>query len=76
MGNRECYTQKTLKEGAEEFIKTKQVKYGNKTPDGGGKQKALVNIKGASYSLIMGTPTKEWYDLPSPGLIFWQTSSQ
>ena len=25
---------------------------------------------------MMGIPTKEWDDLPSPGLMFWQTSSQ
>ena len=24
----------------------------------------------------MGIPTKEWYDIPYPGLIFFQTSSQ
>ena len=25
---------------------------------------------------MMGIPTKEWYDIPSTGLIFFQTSSQ
>ena len=38
--------------------------------------KILVNIKDGSCSLVMGIPTKEWHDIPSPGLVFYQTSSQ
>ena len=53
----------------------KQEKPGNKPPYGG-EQKTLVNVKDASCSLVMGIPTKEWYDLPYPGLVFSQTSSQ
>ena len=54
----------------------KQVKYGNKHPDGGGEQKTLVNVEDALCSLVMGIPAKEWEDLPYPVLKLWQTSSQ
>ena len=53
----------------------KQEKSSNKTP-GGGDQKALVNVKDTSCSLVMGYPIKEWGELPSPGLMFCQTSTQ
>ena len=53
----------------------KQVKSGSKPP-GEGRDKKLVNVKDSSYSIIMDIPTKEWYDLPSPELMFYQTSSQ
>ena len=53
----------------------KQEKSSNK-PSGGGYQKALVNVKGALCSLIMGSSTEEWGELPSPGLMFCQTSTQ
>ena len=53
----------------------KQEKYYNKPP-GGVDQKALVNAKDSSFSLMMGSPTKEWGKLPYPGLIFCQTSTQ
>ena len=45
-------------------------------PPGGGDQKSLVNIKDAFCSLMMGSPTEEWGELPSPGLMFCQTSTQ
>ena len=38
--------------------------------------KALVNVKDASCSLMMGSPTDEWGELPYPGLMFCQTSTQ
>ena len=53
----------------------RQEKSGNKPPDGE-EQKTLVNVKDASFSIIMGIPTKEWDDLPYPGLVFCQTSSR
>ena len=53
----------------------KQEKYSNK-PHGGGEQRALVNIKDALCSIIMGYPTKKWVKIPSPGLVFCQTSTQ
>ena len=53
----------------------KQEKSSNKPP-GGGDQKALVNVKDASCSLMMGSPTDEWGELPSPGLMLCQTSTQ
>ena len=53
----------------------KQEKSSNKPP-GGGYQKELVNVKDASCSLIMEDPTEEWGKLPSPGLMFYQTSTQ
>ena len=36
----------------------------------------MVNIREALCSLIMGSPTEEWGELPSPGLMFCQTSKQ
>ena len=53
----------------------KQVKYGNKPPDGGGEQKTLVNVEDASCIVMMGIPIKEWYYLPYPGTVLYQTSS-
>ena len=35
----------------------------------------MVNVEDVSCSLMMGIPTKEWDDLPSPGIIFFQTLS-
>ena len=55
-GNKYCPTQARLKEGAEAFRKMKQEKSSNKPP-GEGDQKALVNVKDASCSLVMGYPT-------------------
>ena len=52
-----------------------QEKLSNKTPRGE-YQKALVNIKDASCSLTMRSPTDEWGELPSPGLMFCKTSTQ
>ena len=56
-------------------MKIKQGKYSNKTP-GGGYQKALVNVKDASCSLMMGSPTKEWVKQPYTGLMSCQTWTQ
>ena len=53
----------------------KQGKYVKKTPDRGDK-KVLVNVKYALCSIIMGSPTEEWGEPPSPGLILCQTSTQ
>ena len=53
----------------------KQEKYSN-NPLGGGDQKALVNAKYASFSLMMGPPTEEWSKPPSTGIMFCQTSTQ
>ena len=53
----------------------KQDKLSNKPP-GGGYQKALVNVKESFCSLMMGSPTDEWGELLSHGLIFCQTSTQ
>ena len=53
----------------------KQEKSSNKTP-GGGYQKALVNIKDALCSLMMGYTTDEWGELPSPCLKFCKNSTQ
>ena len=53
----------------------KQEKSSNKLPVGGD-QKSSVNVKDALCSIMMGSPTKEWGKLPSPGLIFFQTSTQ
>ena len=36
----------------------------------------MVNVKDASCSLMMGIRTKELDELPSPGLMFFHTSSQ
>ena len=74
-GNNDCPTQARLKEDAEAFIKMKQEKDSNKPP-GVGDQKALVTAKDASCSTMMGSPTKEWGELPSPGLMLWQISTQ
>ena len=57
-GNNDYSTQARLKEDAEAFRKVKQEKSSNKPP-GGGDQKALVNVKDASCSLMMGSPTDE-----------------
>ena len=35
----------------------------------------MVNVEDVSCSLMIGIPTKEWDDLPSPGIIFFQTLS-
>ena len=45
-------------------------------PPGEGGQKALLNVKDSSCSIIMGSPTKEWGKLPSTGLMLCQTSTQ
>ena len=45
-------------------------------PPGEGGQKALLNVKDSSCSIIMGSPTKEWGKLPFTGLMFCQTSTQ
>ena len=55
-GNNDCPTQDRLKEDAETFRKMKQEKYSNKPP-GGGDQKSLVDVKDASCSLMMVSPT-------------------
>ena len=52
-----------------------QEKFSNKPP-GVGEQKALANVKDASCSLIMGSPTEEWGELPPTGLMLCQTSTQ
>ena len=74
-GNNDFPTQSRLKEDVEAFRKMKQEKSSNKPP-GGGYQKALVNVKDASYSLMMVSPTDEWGELQSPGLMFCQNSTQ
>ena len=53
----------------------KQEKSSSKPP-GGGDHKALVNVKDDSCSLMMGSPTKEWVELPSTGLMFCKTSTE
>ena len=53
----------------------KHEKYSN-DPPGGGYQKVLVNVKDASCILMMRSPTDERGELPSPGLMFCQTSTQ
>ena len=35
-----------------------------------------MNVKDTLGSLLMGSPTDEWGELPFPGLIFCQTSTQ
>ena len=70
-GNNQLSTQTKLKEDAEAFRKMKQEKYGNNPPDGVD-QTTLVNVKYASYSLLMGISTKDWDELPSPRLMFCQ----
>ena len=74
-GNNNFPSQARLKEDAEAFRKMKQEKSSNKPP-GGGDQKSLVNVKDALCSIMMGSPTDEWGELPSPGLMFFQTSTQ
>ena len=74
-GNNDCPTQARRKQDAEAFIKINQEKYSNKPP-GGGDHNALVNVKDTSFSLMMGSTTEEWSELPSPGLVFCQTSTQ
>ena len=68
-------TQTNIKEDSEVFRNMKQVKSCTNPPDGGGEQKTLVNVEDASCIIIMGIPTKEWDDIPSPGLVFYHTSS-
>ena len=68
-GKQKCPTQKKFKEDTEEFRNIKQGKSGKTPPDGGREQKTLVNIEDASCSLMVGVRTKEWDDLPSPGLM-------
>ena len=63
------YTDKT-QIGAGAFRKTNQGKSGINPPGGGREQKILVNAEDASCSLMMGVPTREWDDLPYPGLMF------
>ena len=53
----------------------KQDKYAN-NPPGGGDKKVLVNVKDALCSLMMEAPTEEWVETPSPGLMFFQNSTQ
>ena len=74
-GNNDFPTIARLKEDAEAFRKMKQEKSSNKPP-GGGDQKAPVNVKDASCSLMMVSSTDEWVELPSPGLMLFQTSTQ
>ena len=74
-GNSDFPTQSKLKEDAEAIWKMKQEKYSN-NPPGGGDQKALVNVKDASFSIMMGSPTEEWGKLQYPGLMLCQTSTQ
>ena len=74
-GNSDCQTQANIKEDAEAFRRTNQDKSSN-NPPGGEYQKSLVNVKDASYSLMMGAPTEEWAKLPSHGLMYCQTSTQ
>ena len=57
-GNSDFYTQKNIKDYAEAFRNTKQGKSGNNPPDGGGEQKTLVKVDGASCVIMMGIPTK------------------
>ena len=52
-----------------------QDKSSNKPP-GGGYQKVSVTAKDSLCSLTMGSPNNEWGEIPSPGLMFCQTSTQ
>ena len=61
-------TQTKLKEDAKAFIKIRQKKYTNKPPSGG-KQKALMNEKDATCSLMIGSPTKKWGKPPPHSLM-------
>ena len=74
-GNNDFPTRSRLKGDGEDFIKMKQDKLSNK-PHDGGEQKALVNVNDALCSIMMGSPTDEWGELPSPGLILVQTSTK
>ena len=74
-GNIDFPTQANLKEDAEALWKMKQEKSSNNLP-GGGDHRALVNVKDALCSLMMVSPTEEWVKPPSPGLTFYQTSTQ
>ena len=56
-GNIDCPTQANLKEDAEALWKMKQEKSSNNLP-GGGDHRALVNVKYALCSLMMGSPTE------------------
>ena len=53
----------------------KQEKSSNKPPNGG-YQKVLVKVKDALCSPMMGAPTKEWGEPQSPGIMFFQISTQ
>ena len=66
---------KNIKEDAEVFSNMKQLKSGDKPPDGGGEQKTLVNVEDASCILMMVILTKELNYLPYRGIVFYQTSS-
>ena len=68
-GNSYCLTQSKLKEDVEAFRKMNQDKSSNKPP-GRGDQKSLVDVRDASCSLMMGSPTEEWGEPPYPGLMF------
>ena len=72
-GKSEFSKQTKVKEGPEEFIKTKQGKSRINPSDGGGEQNKLVNDEDASYGLMMDIPTDEWDNLPSTGIIFYRT---
>ena len=52
-----------------------QEKSSNNSP-GGGDHKALVNVKDALCSFMMGDPTEEWGKTPSPSLMLCKTSTQ
>ena len=39
-------------------------------------KKTLADVDYVSCSLMMVIPTEEWDDIPSPGLMFFQTSPQ
>ena len=53
----------------------KQEKSSNKPPNEG-YQKVLVKVKDALCSPMMGAPTKEWGEPQSPGIMFFQISTQ
>ena len=55
--------------------KNKAIKIWEQAPDVV-EQKTFVKFKDESCSIMMGIPTKEWDDLPSPVLMSCQTSSQ
>ena len=74
-GNSKQYTHTKIKKDAEAFRNMKHEKYGNTTHDRGD-QKALVNVKDTSCTLMMGAPTENWYELLSPGLMFCLISTK